>query len=101
MANATRASQVTGTKDVTWEALSVMVVPPVQLQQPASPKLAGALELGGTSLPGGTSELGETPGPRGLDDLGAAAPIPLPQLGERNSPPALYDFSGEEYTPWW
>ena len=37
----TRASKVVETRDVTWEALSAMVVPPVQLQQPASKQLGG------------------------------------------------------------
>ena len=35
-----------------------MMVPPVQLQQPASPELVGAPELGRTSELGRASELG-------------------------------------------
>ena len=57
-----------------------MVVPPVQLQQPASPELGGAPELGGTSEPGGASELGETPEPGGLDDFDSGPPTSVPLL---------------------
>ena len=58
-----------------------MVVPPVQLQQPASPELGGAPELGETSEPGRASELGETPELGGLDDFDSGLPTPLPLLG--------------------
>ena len=57
------------------------MVPPVQLQQPASPKMGGAPELEGTSEPGGASELGETPEPGGLDGFDSGPPSPLPLLG--------------------
>ena len=79
-----------------------MVVPPVQLQQPASPKMGGAPELEGTSEPGGASELGETPEPGGLDDFDSGPPIPLPLLGRgiphqrRVTPPAGSEGYGGE-----
>ena len=76
----TWANKVVETRDVTWEKPSVMVVPPVQLQQPASPELGGAPELGGTSEPGGASELGETPEPGGLDDFDSGPPTSVPLL---------------------
>ena len=58
-----------------------MEVPPVQLQQSASPELAGAPESGGTSEPGVTSELRETPEPKGLDKYDSGPPTPLRVLG--------------------
>ena len=65
----TRANQVVETWDVTWEAPTIMEVPPVQLQQLASPELAEAIELGGTSEP------------RGLDDFDSDPATRLPMLG--------------------
>ena len=71
-----------------------MVVPPVQLQQPALPQLGGMPEPGGTSEPEAGSELGETPEPGGLDDSDSGPPTPLPLLGRgiphrrRVTPPA-------------
>ena len=60
------------------------MVPPVQLLQPVSPDLAGALEMRETSEPGGASELGETPEPGGLDDFDGP-PTPLPLVERRIS----------------
>ena len=60
-----------------------MRVPPVQLQQSASPELAGGPESGGTSDPGGRLELGQTPEQEGLEDFisGSPTPLILPLLG--------------------
>ena len=58
-----------------------MEVPPVQLQQLASPELAGAPELGGTSEQGEASELGETAELGGLDDFDSGPATRLPMLG--------------------
>ena len=58
-----------------------MEVPPVQLQQLASPELAGAPELGGASEQGGASELGETAELGGLDDFDSGPATRLPMLG--------------------
>ena len=104
----TRANKVIETRGVTWEAPPDKEVPPVQLQQSASPELAGAPEPGGTSEPGrksesvGTSELGEKPEPGGLDDFDSGPPTPLPFLGRgilhqrRVTPPAGSVGHGEE-----
>ena len=58
-----------------------MEVPLVQLQQLASPKLAGVPELGGTLEQGGASELGETAEPGGLDNFDSGPETRLPMLG--------------------
>ena len=67
-------------RDVTWEALPGIEVPPVQLQQSAWPEVAGAPEPERTSEPGGPSEPGETPEPGGLNDLDSGPLTPLPLL---------------------
>ena len=81
----TRANKVVEIRDVTWEAPPVMEVPPVQLQQLASPELAKVPELGGTSGQGGASELGETAKPGGLADFDSGPATRLPML-ERGIP---------------
>ena len=78
-------NKVVETRDVTRETLPVMVVPPVQLRQLASPELGGASELGGMSEPGGASEVGQTSESEGLDDFNSGPPTPLPML-ERGIP---------------
>ena len=86
---------------VPTEAPPGMEMPPVQLQQSASPESSGALESRGTSHPGGTSELGETPGPGGLDDVDSGPPTPLP-LVRRGIPPSAWSNAfGGECGPWW
>ena len=80
-----RPIKVVEARDVTWETPTVMVVPPEQLQQPASPELGEAPETGGTFEPGGASDLGETPVPGGLDDFDSAPRSPLPLLGREIS----------------
>ena len=77
----TRANKVVETRQVTWEAPPVMEVPPVQLQQLASPELAGVPALGRTSEQGGESELGETAEPGGIDDFDSGPANRLPMLG--------------------
>ena len=81
----TRANKGVETTDVTLETPSVMVVPPVQLQQPASPEVAGAPEMRTTSEQGGAPELEETPESWRLDYFDSGPPTPLPLLG-RGSP---------------
>ena len=58
-----------------------MVMPPAQLQQPATPVLEGAPDLERTSELGGAVELGKTPEPGGLDEFDSGLPTPLPLLG--------------------
>ena len=84
----TRANKVVATREVTWEAPPVTEVPPVQLQQLATPELTGAPERGGTSEQGGTSELGETTEQGGLDDFdsGPATRLPMLRRGIRHQP---------------
>ena len=77
----TRANKVVETKDVTWETPPVVVVPPMQLQLPASPEMGRAPELEETSEPGWESGLGETPEPGGLHHFDSGPPTLLPLLG--------------------
>ena len=77
----TRANKVVETRDVTWEAQPVMKMPPVQLQQLASPELAGVPELGETLEQGRASELGDTAESGGLDVLDSGPATLLPILG--------------------
>ena len=75
----TRANKVVETRDVKWEAPPDL--PPVQLQQLASPELAGVPELAGTSGQGEASGLGESAEPGGLDDFDSGPATRLPKLG--------------------
>ena len=81
----TRANEVLETKDNTRVMPLVMVVLPMQLQQPSSPELGRVPELGGTSESGWASELGEAPEPGGLDHFDSGPPTLLLVLG-RGSP---------------
>ena len=76
-----RANKVMETRYVTWEAPPVMEVPPVHLQQLASPELAGVPEFGRTSKQAGASGLGETAEPGRLDDFDSGPATRLPTLG--------------------
>ena len=78
----TRANKVIEKRDVTWESPPDIEVLPVQLQQSASPELAGAPEQGGTS------EVGETPEPRGERRSVSGENLPTPET--RAAPPDVY-----------
>ena len=65
----TRANKVVQTRNVTWEAPSVVKASPPQLWLPSSSELGGAPELEEASEPGG------------MDDFDSAQPTPLPLLG--------------------
>ena len=98
----TKATKVVETRNVTRDTTPVMVMPPVQLPQPASPELGGTPELGGASALGEASKLGETPAPGGLDNSDSGPPTTLPLLGRkiphhrRVTPPAASVGYGAE-----
>lgn len=84
-----RANEVVETRDVTWEALPVMMVQPVQLLQPVLPEPTGASELGRTPQ---WAELREISEPGGLDDS-------ITATGEKSSSSASSDLSSDEHRP--
>ena len=73
----------------------------MQLQQGASPELAGVAELGGTSENGGASEMGETSDQGGRDDFDSGPATRLPMLGREIPHQPRVAFSGGECGQWW